>query len=80
MKALAALALGLALAGTAVAQQQHADQHFTPRVPHSAYASASGPVVAVDQAHGNFHRLDGRYAPFGKLLAADGSRRSRSPA
>ena len=74
MKALAALALGLALAGTAVAQQQHADANFTPKVPHPAYAAASGPVVAVDQAHRNFHTLDGRYAPFGKLLAADGYR------
>jgi len=59
--------------GIGIAQQQHADAHFTPRVPHPAYAG-DGPVVAIDQAHRNFHTLEGRYAPFGRLLTADGYR------
>ena len=67
---LAALLLAFALTGTAVAQQD-ADSRFAPKVPHPAYA-ANGPVVAIDEAHRNFHTLEGRYAPFGKLLAADG--------
>ena len=65
-------ALLLALAVPAAAQQ-HADAHFEPKVAHPAYA-ANGPVVAVDQAHHNFHTLDGKYAPFGRLLGADGYR------
>lgn len=34
----------------------------------------AGPVVAVDGGHSNFHTLDGRFAPFGRLLSADGYR------
>jgi hypothetical protein len=68
----AAVAL-LMLPAIACGQQQHADASFRPKVPNPAYA-ANGPVVAIDQAHHNFHTLDGRYAPFGKLLRADGYR------
>jgi hypothetical protein len=71
---LAAVAIALAmLPAIACGQQQHADSSFRPKIAHPAYA-ANGPVVAVDQAHDNFHTLDGRYAPFGKLLSADGYR------
>jgi hypothetical protein len=71
---LAAVVVALAmLPAIACGQQQHADSSFRPTVPHPAYV-ANGPVVAVDQAHRNFHTLDGKYAPFGKLLSADGYR------
>jgi len=30
--------------------------------------------VAIDEAHANFHTLEGKYAPFGALLSADGYR------
>ncbi|HEY0599317.1 DUF4350 domain-containing protein [Brevundimonas sp.] len=33
-----------------------------------------GPVVAIDEAHANFHRMEGQYAPFAALLRADGYR------
>jgi len=69
-----ALAAALLLLATAACgQQQHADNHFRPRIAHPAY-TANGPVIAIDQAHDNFHTLNGKYAPFGKLLAADGYR------
>jgi hypothetical protein len=29
-------------------------------------------VVQIDEAHFNFHTLEGRYAPFAKLLRRDG--------
>lgn len=32
----------------------------------------AGPVVVIDQAHRNFHTMDGQYAPFRDLLRADG--------
>jgi hypothetical protein len=70
---LAAVAIALALAGTAVAEKQHADARFTPKMSHPAYVT-NGPVVAVDEGHRNFHTLEDKYAPFGKLLAADGYR------
>lgn len=73
---LSALVLGLVALATAlpaVAQQQMVDPDFHPTVARPAYA-ADGPVVAIDEAHANFHRLDGQYAPFAALLTADGYR------
>lgn len=70
---LAALFLS-ALPATA---QQMADPAYAPVIEHPAYAE-QGPVVAIDEAHRNFHTLTGRYAPFAKLLGADGYRVSAS--
>lgn len=52
--------------------QQVADTLFAPKVAAPAYARAAGPVVLLDEAHTNFHTLDGRYLTFGRLLAQDG--------
>jgi hypothetical protein len=69
------LAAVLALAAPpALAQQQLVDPDFHPTVDHPAYATAAGPVVVIDEAHRNFHRMDGQYAPFAALLRADGYR------
>ena len=57
----------------AVAQQQVVDPDFRPSVASPAYA-ANGPVVAIDEAHGNFHTMGGQYRPFADLLKADGYR------
>lgn len=59
-------------AGHPVVQQKAADWH--PSVPSPQFANGSGPRVLVDAAHGNFHTIDGRFAPFGELLRADGYR------
>jgi hypothetical protein len=67
------------LSPRAAGAQQEVDQGYKPKLEHPAYAE-SGPVVAVDEAHRNFHTLGGRYAPFGKLLAADGYRVQASSA
>ena len=53
--------------------QQIADSAYAPKLESPAYLD-QGPHVAIDGAHRNFHTLDGRYAPFGKLLEADGYR------
>jgi hypothetical protein len=63
----------LALVAVAASAQQRVDQSYTPKVRSPAYP-ANGPVVAVDQAHNDFHTLGDKYAPFGKLLTADGYR------
>ncbi|MDP3740253.1 MAG: DUF4350 domain-containing protein [Hyphomonadaceae bacterium] len=61
------------LAQVATAQQQVVDPDFKPAVASPAYASG-GPVVAIDEAHQNFHTATGNYRPFAELLRADGYR------
>jgi hypothetical protein len=51
---------------------QVADTTFHPRIPSPAYAPGAGPLVLLDEAHHNFHTVDGRYAPFARVLRADG--------
>lgn len=71
-----ALAIGLAaaVAPPALAQQQMVDPDFRPVVTRPVYAAEAGPVVSIDEAHRNFHRMEGQYAPFAALLRADGYR------
>jgi hypothetical protein len=51
---------------------QVADNSFNPKLPPPAYPAGTGPLVLVDEAHHNFHTTTGRYAPFAKVLGADG--------
>ena len=61
-----------ALAPAAPAQvQQLADSTFAPAVPDPAFPDRH-PKVLFDEAHHNFHTLDGRYQAFGTLMKADG--------
>jgi hypothetical protein len=55
----------------AIAQQQIIDPDFKASVANPAY-KANGPVVAIDEAHRNFHTASGNYRPFAELLRADG--------
>jgi hypothetical protein len=57
----------------AAAGQQVADEGYDPRIEQPSVA-AGHVEVAIDGGHRNFHRLGGRYAPFGRLLTADGYR------
>lgn len=68
------LSLALSAAAPALAQQQMVDPDFRPTVERPAWAEGEGPVVVIDEAHANFHRLEGQYAPFAALLRADGYR------
>jgi len=52
--------------------QQVPDTAFVFPIQSPKYASGKGSVVWLDAAHNNFHTLDGRYAPFGKVLQKDG--------
>ncbi|ESQ93943.1 hypothetical protein [Asticcacaulis benevestitus] len=56
-------------AGPVQAQQQVSDPDFKPKVDMPAIA---GKHLTIDQAHNNFHTRDGRYAPFARLMTADG--------
>ena len=52
--------------------QQVPDTGFRPPIARPAYAAGRGPVVAIDEAHHNFHTATGRYLAFARLLERDG--------
>ncbi len=54
--------------------QQVGDPDYNPEVTKPAFPKGGGPVVAIDDGHQNFHTRSGRYAPFARLLKADGYR------
>jgi hypothetical protein len=58
----------------AIAQEQVADLEWRPAVPAPAYASASGPMILVDEAHDTLQTVHGRYSGFAALARADGYR------
>lgn len=57
---------------TLVLAQQRDDENFKPTVPHPAYKKGEGPGVLIDEAHHNFHTVNGRYRPFAELMRQDG--------
>ncbi|MEM7560464.1 MAG: DUF4350 domain-containing protein [Planctomycetota bacterium] len=59
---------------TPLLAQQVADREFKPRTMEPRFESGHGPVVAIDQAHHNFHTAAGRYSAFAKVIRADGYR------
>ena len=69
-----ALAATLFLAPSAPAAQQAADSAADVSVAAPAYAAGRGPLVLIDEGHGNFHTSEGRYAPFAAVLRNDGYR------
>ncbi|MDX1393934.1 MAG: DUF4350 domain-containing protein [Gemmatimonadota bacterium] len=66
--------IALAAAGDTprLAAQQVADPDFAPPIERPEFAPGTGPLVAIDAAHNNFHTADGRYASFAALLERDG--------
>ena len=57
--------------------QQVPDDSYNPPIANPAYAQNSGPVVAIDEAHYNFHTMESspaRFRPFATLLKRDGYR------
>ncbi len=55
------------------AQEQLVDSGFQTAARSPAYAGL-GPVVAIDEAHFNFHTVSGGYSPLAGLLRSDGYR------
>jgi hypothetical protein len=51
---------------------QVSDTRFSPNVSTRSYRDGNGPVVYVDEAHYNYHTVDGRYASFAAVLRKDG--------
>jgi hypothetical protein len=54
--------------------QQVSDTAFVFPIQNPKYGPGKGSIIMVDAAHYNFHTLEGRYAPFGKVLQNDGYR------
>jgi len=59
------------LSGFSIAQQI-GDPDFNPPIFNPAYATGEGSQIYIDEAHNNFHKMDGRYKPFADLLTRDG--------
>lgn len=79
MRASGAFVLGLAICSWSLlppshglAAQQVGDTAFRPDVGPPRWAPGKGPHVVLDEAHHNFHTLEGRYLTFGRLLREDG--------
>ncbi len=64
---LVAMVLGACSFGSQIPDLDYRFEVEAPRFP-----SGSGPRIAIDAAHGNFHTVDGRFAPFARLLSDDG--------
>lgn len=77
---LAVAVLTVTLAGASALAQQVPDTTFDVRIERPAWVPGSGPRLVLDEAHHNFHTLDGRYRPFGDLARADGFRVSAGTA
>lgn len=69
-KALSRFALVAVLMTSCSTNRQRGDATYVPQAP--LQAERSGIRVALDEAHVNFHTLEGRYAAFGTELAAGG--------
>jgi hypothetical protein len=48
------------------------DRSFRPMIEDRAYAIGAGPVVCVDQSHGNFYTSSDGFWPFQDLIRRDG--------
>ena len=72
--------LFLLLTGIPLWAQQAPDPEFDTSVENPAYKK-EGPRVLFDEAHHNFHTIEGRYKPFVDLMMNDGYRviRNRQP-
>lgn len=66
------LAAPLLFVASLASAQQLPDKDFRPAVGAPMFAEGKGPVVCLDEAHHNFHTLDGRFHAFGGLLRRDG--------
>ncbi len=64
----------LLLSALPLAAQQVPDTAYRFAISQPKYETGRGSVIAVDAAHNNFHTLDDRYGPFGRLLGNDGYR------
>lgn len=66
--------LFLLLGSSMGVSQQSPDTTFVPKIDKPTYSINGGPVICIDSAHNNLHRLNSGFAPFARLMKADGFR------
>ena len=52
--------------------QQIPDTSFVYTIRKPAYEQGKGPVILIDEAHNNYHTLEGGFFSFAKLIEQDG--------
>lgn len=67
-----ALVVALSFSSLNLVAEQISDLSFHFKNLEPAYDTGNGPTVCVDEAHYNFHTVEGRYGAFAKLLGEDG--------
>ncbi|CAH9049971.1 hypothetical protein PSECIP111951_00090 [Pseudoalteromonas holothuriae] len=65
------LALGV-VACNGDGSPQQPDPDFKPKNTFKRFNKEQAPLVLIDEAHYNFHTLNGRYKPFAQVLRSDG--------
>ncbi len=68
----AGVILATVLTALSLQAQQVGDPDFDPILQSPVYEKGIGPAIFIDEAHNNFHTLNGRYHSFAKLLQKDG--------
>jgi len=51
--------------------QQVGSTDFVPVNSKKTFSETDAPTVLIDEAHHNFHTMNGRYQPFSKILKSD---------
>jgi len=52
--------------------QRIPDTTFVPKIESAEFKAGAEPIICIDSAHNNLHTLDGSFAPFAKLMKANG--------
>lgn len=69
VRAVAAVAVA---AAAPLPAQQVSDTGFRAPIERPRFDRGTGPVIAIDAGHHNFHTAEGRFRPFARLVADDG--------
>jgi len=72
MRIILSINLILLIITTDLNAQQVADTVFQAVIENPTYTKGKGPTVLIDEAHHNFHTVEGRYQAFAKVLRKDG--------
>jgi hypothetical protein len=60
------------ISSLSVFAQQIADTLYSPEISNPVYNRGNGSIILIDDAHSNFHILNGRFRPFANVLEKDG--------
>ncbi|NQY35841.1 MAG: DUF4350 domain-containing protein [Alteromonadaceae bacterium] len=66
------MVMGICIISISINAQQVGSSDFVPVNSKKTFLESEAPTVLIDEAHHNFHTMDGRYQPFAKILQSDG--------